>query len=57
MAKQKALGKADRKGITAFRLAEMFPTEDAAREWFRGIIWPDGQHCPRYDSTRTRECS
>ena len=29
-------GRTDREGITLIELTEMFPTEDAAREWFRG---------------------
>ena len=37
------------------QLAEMFPDEEAARRWFESRIWPDGRHCPRCKSTRTRE--
>ncbi len=34
----------------------MFPTEDAARRWFEGIIWKDGRVCPHCGSGRTVEC-
>ena len=29
------------------QLAEIFPDEKAAREWFEAQIWPEGRHCPR----------
>ena len=51
----KAPGKSDREGITLVQLADMFPTEDAAREWFEARIWPDGRHCPNCGSIRTHE--
>lgn len=54
---QKAPGKAHRKGITMMQLADLFPTEESAREWFENRIWPDGRHCPRCGSTRTCESS
>ena len=44
-----------RNGISVMQLAEMFPDEEAARRWFESRIWPDGRHCPRCKSTRTRE--
>lgn len=53
----KAPGKAHREGITMMQLADMFPTEEAAREWFEARMWPEGRHCPRCGSTRTREAS
>ena len=49
----KAPGKADRDGITLMQLADMFPTEDSAREWFESRIWPDGRHCPECGNTDT----
>ncbi len=52
---KKAPGRADREGITVMQLAEMFPTDEAAREWFEARMWPDGRHCPRCGSTRTTE--
>ena len=54
---QKAPGKAHREGITLMQLADMFPTEDAAREWFESQVWPDGRTCPRCGSERTHEAS
>ncbi len=55
MMAQKTPGRSDREGITLLQLAEMFPTEDAAREWFEARIWPEGRHCPHCGSTRTHE--
>ena len=55
---QKAPGKAHREGITLLQLARMFPDENAAREWFESIIWPDGvRGCPHCGSIDTHECS
>ena len=51
----KAPGKSDREGITLVQLADMFPTEEAAREWFESRIWPDGRHCAHCGSVRTHE--
>ena len=53
----KAPGKSHREGVTMMHLADMFPTDSAAREWFEASIWPDGRHCPRCGSERTREAS
>ena len=44
---KKAPGKAHREGLTVVELMDMFPTEEAATEWFKSIIWPDGRHCPK----------
>ena len=54
---RKAPGKADREGITLVELMDMFPTEEAATEWFESAIWPNGRHCPKCGSERTREAS
>ena len=54
---KKAPGKAHREGMTIIDLMDMFPTEEAATEWFETIIWPDGRHCPKCGSVRTREAS
>ena len=45
----------NRAGITIIQLAEMFPTEDAAREWFESRIWGDERKCPRCGSDQTVE--
>ena len=51
-------GRQDRTGITIIDLVRMFPDEDAARRWFEGIVWPDGErYCPRCGSFDTHECS
>ena len=50
-------GRTDREGISLLELAEMFPDEDAAREWFEARIWPDGRKCPRCGSERTHFAS
>ena len=50
-------GRTDRQGISLLELAEMFPDEDAAREWFEARIWPDGRKCPRCGSERTHYAS
>ena len=50
-------GKSDREGITVIELADMFPDEQAARDWFEQQIWPDGRHCPHCGSVRTHEAS
>ena len=45
---------AHRKGIGIIDLFNMFPDEEAAREWFEGIRWPEGQRtCPCCASSRT----
>ena len=54
---KKAPGKAHREGMTIVDLMDMFPTEEAAAEWFETIIWPDGRRCPKCGSVRTREAS
>ena len=54
---QKAPGKAHREGITMMQLADMFPDEASAREWFESQVWTDGRTCPRCGSERTHEAS
>ena len=52
---QKAPGKAHREGLTLVELMDMFPTEEAATEWFESAIWPDGRYCGKCGSVDTRE--
>ena len=52
---KKAPGRAEREGISMMELADMFPTEESAREWFEAKIWPDGRHCPKCGGVRTAE--
>ena len=50
-----APGKSDRDGITLVQLADMFPSEESAREWFEARVWPEGRYCPACGSARTHE--
>ena len=50
-------GKSHREGLTIVQLMDMFPTEEAAVTWFESVIWPDGRHCPKCGSVRTRDAS
>ena len=50
-------GQAHREGISLLELAEMFPSEDAAREWFEARIWPDGRRCPKCGSDDTTDAN
>ena len=52
-----APGKAHREGPTIVELMDMFPDEAAATAWFESVVWPDGRHCPKCGSLRTREAS
>ena len=39
-------------------LDNLFPDEDAARQWFESIYWPGkDRHCPRCGSTNTHEAN
>ncbi len=51
----KSPGKSDRTGISLMELADMFPTEESAEEWFEARVWPDGRFCPSCGSTRTHD--
>lgn len=51
---QKAPGKNHREGISLRKLMRMFPTDDAAREWFESRIWPAGPYCPRCGSVNVQ---
>ena len=37
-----------RKELSLFQLTEMFPDEDAARQWFEALRWEDGRFCPHW---------
>ncbi|MDE2879672.1 IS1595 family transposase [Candidatus Palauibacter soopunensis] len=44
--------------VSLLDLAEKFPTENAARDWFETIIWPKGERrCPRCGSVNTHAAS
>ena len=52
-----APGKAYRKGISIIELAEKFPDEKSAREWFEKERWGDQRCCPHCGSVKTSEAS
>ena len=52
---KKAPGIAHREGITIVELMDMFPTEEAATEWFESVVWEDGRYCPKCGSVETKE--
>ncbi len=50
-------GKAYREGMTLIELMDMIPDEAAARKWFEGVVWPDGEKfCLRCGSTKVYCC-
>ena len=53
MSKRKAPGKAHRKGITLVELLAMFPTEEAANQWFEVVLWDGHRCCGKCGSERT----
>ena len=52
-----APGKSHRESLTIVQMMDMFPTEEAATEWFESVIWPYGRHCPKCGSVNTCEAS
>ena len=54
---KKGPGKSHRKGITLLELAEQFPTEKAATDWFERVVWPTERacgHCGSVDNYRVK---
>ena len=49
-----APGKNYRKGMTLVEIMDLFPTEQAATEWFEATRWKDGRHCGHCGSTDTK---
>ena len=47
---RKAPGKHYRKGLSFVQVMDLFPDDDAAREWIESQVWPDGPHCPKCGS-------
>ena len=47
---QKAPGKAHRKGLTLFDVADMFRDDESARRWIEQEYWPHGPFCPKCGS-------
>ena len=52
-----APGKHFRKGLSLIEVMELFPTEQAATQWFESIQWPDERCCGKCGSSRTRTAS
>ena len=50
---RKAPGKAHRTGLTLLQLTRLFPDEQAARDWFEALRWPNGRRCPRCAGDKT----
>ncbi len=53
----KAPGQSYREGITLMELAERFPDEESALQWFEDRFWPHGRTCGHCGSANTREAS
>ena len=53
MASLNAPGRADREGVSLLDLMEMFPTEDAAMQWFEDVLWGGNRCCGKCGSTTT----
>ena len=51
----KAPGKAYREGLTLVQMMAMFPTEEAATQWFESVLWDGQRCCGKCGSTTTRE--
>ena len=51
----KAPGRADREGITVIELMDMFPTEEAATQWFEAVVWNGERCCGKCGSLSTSE--
>ena len=49
-----ALGKLHRKGLTLLQVAEVFGTEEKARQWIEELRWPDGPHRPNCGSFKVQ---
>ena len=44
-------GRSDRKGISVKQLADMFPDEAAAEQWFMDVLWGGESRCPKCGGT------
>ena len=47
-------GKSYRIGLTVEQLFDLFPNEDAAREWFENVRWGASRYCGHCGSEQTR---
>ena len=48
-------GKAFRKGVSLVDLFDMFPDDEAAKDWFTQTRWPNGVACPNCGSTNIND--
>ena len=55
--KHKAPGKAHRQGMTVVQMMQLFPSEEAATNWFESVFWDGKRACGKCGSERTREAS
>ena len=55
MSKPKSPGKSHREGLTLVQLMDMFPTEEAATQWFASVLWNGERCCGKCGSLKTRE--
>ncbi len=55
MDKPKSPGKAYRDGLTLLQLMAMFPTEEAATQWFESVFWNGNRCCGKCGSLSTSE--
>ena len=53
--KPKSPGKAHREGLSIMDLMELFPSEQAATQWFESNVWADGRYCGKCGSVKTKE--
>ena len=53
----KAPGKAYRDGLTLIQMMDIFPTEQAATEWFEAVLWDGQRCCGKCGSIKTREAN
>lgn len=53
----KAPGKSYREGLTMLDIANLYPTEEAARDWFEAILWQGERCCGHCGSTNTHRAS
>lgn len=44
-------GRSHREGISLFELAQRFPDEESAVQWFERLRWPNGVCCPKCGAT------
>ncbi len=55
MANTNSPGKAHRQGLTLVQVMALFPTEQAATEWFEQVFWNGSRCCGHCGSLNTRE--